>query len=81
MADNGLKLRHREEENLMPLHKPNYISCFDHKRKKVFLANLSAYEENCFRFVLGVIFADQTSEFDTKEAPYQIMSIFNTLSK
>jgi len=50
-----------------------HISCFDHRRKKVFLAELSAYEENCFRFIFGVIFADQTSEFDMKEAPYRIV--------
>lgn len=42
--------------------------CFNHRRKKVILAKFSAYEENCFQFVLGITFADEPSEFDTKKA-------------
>lgn len=72
LADNWLKLCYREEEKSNPIAQTKlHSSCFDHRRKKVFLAKFSAYEENCFQFVLGVIFADEPSEFDMKKAPYQ----------
>lgn len=58
------------KKNLTPLHKLNYIvPALITERRKIFLDEFSACEEDCFMFVL-VIFADEPPQFDMKEAPY-----------
>lgn len=53
---------------LTPIALPKLHSFFfDHRRNKVILAKFSAYEENCFQFVLGINFAVEPSEFDIKK--------------